>query len=77
MRKCMIRKYAVIDCKVKWDNGKYAVCETLNKRVDADGNAYGHGFKVYEVCLMEDGAVGTMVDCFDTMREAIEYAGVN
>ena len=77
MRKSMVRRYAVIDCKVKWDNSKYAVCETLNKRVDADGNAYGHGFKVYEVCVCDMGGVGDCVECFDTMREAIEYAEVN
>lgn len=73
MKKSMIRNYVVVDSKKKWSDGWYVVCETLNKRVDEFGNAYGHGFKVYEVCMVEDGEVGTCVECFDTMREAIAY----
>ena len=73
MKKSLIRNYVVLDCEKVWSDGEYVVCKTLNKRVNADGNAYGRGFIVYEVCVIEDGEVGTCVDSFDRMSEAIDY----
>ena len=77
MKKCMIRNYVVTDSKVKWSNGKFAVVQTWNKRVDSNGVLYGHEFCVYEVCWEEFGQIGDCVDCFDDFRSAVKFVEEN
>ncbi len=67
-----MEKAKTLNSKVVEIVNDLAIIRFEEKKVDYDGNVYGHTLVWYEVCV--DRGEGDTIECFKTLRAAKKYA---